>query len=108
MDNVFPKIVEESINLHYSEQQDWCFLDKQMDTEVIIFQGGDSELGNYGGVPHCSFKDHRNGDDVRPRESIEVRALVFYADEQLSLERVVSSRLHGPKSTYAREAPVSV
>ncbi|KAH8725984.1 hypothetical protein GQ44DRAFT_771567 [Phaeosphaeriaceae sp. PMI808] len=99
IDNVFPKVIEESINMHYSTQQDWCFLDKQMETEVIIFQGGDSELG----VPHCSFKGHRNGDDVRPRESIEVRALVFFAEQQLSLDRVVSSRLHGPKSTYAQD-----
>lgn len=56
------------------------------------------------GVPHCSFQDRRNADDVRPRESIEVRALAFYADEKLDLDRLVHSRLHGPKSTYAQEA----
>lgn len=50
MDNVFPNVIEESINLHYSEQQDWCFLDKQMDTEVVIFQGGDSDLGIHVGT----------------------------------------------------------
>ncbi|KAI1448428.1 hypothetical protein F5Y02DRAFT_307572 [Annulohypoxylon stygium] len=106
MDNVFPNVIEESVNMHYSDGQDWCYLDKQMDTEVIIFQGGDSGLGLRGGVPHCSFKDKRNGDNVRPRESIEVRALAFYADEKLNLDRVVPSRLHGPKSTYAQKAQV--
>lgn len=49
MDNVFPNVIEESVNMHYSDGQDWCYLDKQMDTEVIIFQGGDSGLGLRGG-----------------------------------------------------------
>jgi hypothetical protein len=56
-----------------------------------------------GGVPHCSFKDKRYGDDVRLRESIEVRAFVFYTEEDLALERVLPSRRHGPKSTYTQE-----
>lgn len=54
MDNVFPNVVEESISIHYSPGQDWCYLDRQMDTEVIIFQGGDSDLGNSGGS-YCSI-----------------------------------------------------
>ncbi|KAF2446064.1 hypothetical protein P171DRAFT_483444 [Karstenula rhodostoma CBS 690.94] len=104
MDNVFPNVIEESINIHYSTQQDWCYLDRQMDTEAIIFQGGDSKLGVCGGVPHCSFQDKRQGPSVRPRESVEVRALVFYTDELLDLHRVVPSRLHGPKSTYVQDS----
>jgi hypothetical protein len=124
MDNVFPHTVDESITVHYGAQQDWCFLDKQREDEVIIFQGGDSKIGLCGGkiffclallfrcvnqiigVPHCSFNDKRYGDDVRPRESIEVRALVFYTEEDLDLQRLVPSRMHGPESTYAQEKPV--
>ena len=50
MDNVFPNNIEESIQLHYSENQDWCFLDQQEETEVLIFQGGVSKLGLRGGM----------------------------------------------------------
>lgn len=50
MDNVFPVNIEESIQLHYGEQQDWCYLSNQSDSEVIIFQGGDSKMGMNGGT----------------------------------------------------------
>jgi len=103
MDNVFPNNVEESISLHYSEQQDWCFIDRQTENEILIFQGGDSESGMAGGVPHCSFEYKLHDSKPRRRESIEVRALVFYVEEKLALERVLPSRRHGPKSTYHQE-----
>lgn len=45
MDNVFPNVIEESINVRHSKQQKWFYLDRQVDYEAIIFQGGDSKIG---------------------------------------------------------------
>lgn len=49
MDRVYPKNIEESIQVHYSEAQEWCYIDGQMDTEVLVFRGGDSEIGLHAG-----------------------------------------------------------
>lgn len=49
-DNVYPLNVDESVQIHYNENQDWCYLSKQAINEVLIFRGGDSALGLSGGV----------------------------------------------------------
>ena len=56
------------------------------------------------GVPHCAFENTASLQDiVKPRESVEVRALVFDSDENLALESVASSRRHGPKAVYLQQ-----
>ncbi|KAL8838631.1 MAG: hypothetical protein Q9170_002077 [Blastenia crenularia] len=49
-DNVYPLNVDESVQIHYNENQDWCYLSKQSIDEVLIFRGGDSALGLRGGT----------------------------------------------------------
>jgi len=100
-DNVYDDHIEESLSVHYRSDQDWFYLDGQLETEVVIFQGADSKIGRCAGVPHCAFNE-RKIDSARPRESIECRALVFYTEEDLELERMEGFRRHDPYSTYGQ------
>lgn len=74
-----------------------------------IVSGSGQLMENRVGVPHCAFeyKEPVTG-KVIPRESIEVRALVFDAQEDLVLDSVAVSRRHGPKATYQQQPPANV
>lgn len=120
MDRVYPANNEETIQIYHSASHEWCYLSGQSESEALIFVGGDSSKGmaagkklvqvyvlsallkheTFSGVPHCSFQLPGSDKIVTPRESVEVRALVFHTPEMLDLERVLESRMHGPKSNF--------
>lgn len=49
MDRVYAANIEESIQIHYSSDQEWLYLEEQTPEEVLVFRGGDSDLGMRGG-----------------------------------------------------------
>ena len=49
--------------------------------ELFVFKCYDSRQNAGGFTPHCSFADPDTADDAAERESIELRALVFWEHE---------------------------
>lgn len=82
----------------YTSDMIWYYTSGQRDDEILFFKSYDTKedvvnctvqavfsrslvvvwipLIERAGVPHCSFPHRNLGSDIRPRESIEVRALV--------------------------------
>ena len=95
-DLVFAKYAVENFQLHYSRYHKWYYLSDQQPWEAWIFLQSDSAdakrsgiqkqdmvklsilLSPISGVPHSSFPLHKWGEIKELRESIEVRALVYY------------------------------
>ena len=58
----------------------WYYMSKQTPDDVLLFKIFDSENeGTARRVPHSSFED-KEFEDMDLRESIEVRAFIFYKD----------------------------
>ena len=79
VDEVFPTVANEVYQVLYNPKHEWYYIPNQQDDEVAIFAGFDSIRGQALSVPHCSF-DLGSASSGEPRESIEVRAFVFYKD----------------------------
>ena len=91
-DVVMSKQLVEDVHINYGQDQKWYYLSEQKTTELLIFQSADSD-GKYGqfksahsgglillnlvtGAPHASFQ--KSSPDDPPRESIDLRAFIFY------------------------------
>jgi len=79
-DLVFPHFVGESLNLYHHPDHKWYFAREQQRNEVWVFKCFDSKPGVAMAAPHCSFDIQKGSFIERPRESIEVRCLVFYEE----------------------------
>ncbi|KAF2833647.1 hypothetical protein CC86DRAFT_415544 [Ophiobolus disseminans] len=77
VDEVFPTVANEVFQVHHNHNHKWYYVPDQLDSEITIFQAYDSEKGQELAVPHCSFDLGERGSGI-PRQSIEVRAFVFY------------------------------
>ncbi|PGH26390.1 hypothetical protein AJ80_01888 [Polytolypa hystricis UAMH7299] len=77
VDEVFPTVANEVFQVYYNPKHKWYYVPDQLDSEVAIFNAFDSEKGQDIAVPHCSFDLGEAGSGI-PRQSIEVRAFVFY------------------------------
>jgi len=77
-DVVFHNRFTENERLYYSPKHKWYYFQDLGDDEVVVFRQTDSEVENGGGVPHASFNNSRADKDAPPRESIELRAYIFY------------------------------
>ncbi|KAL1304236.1 hypothetical protein AAFC00_000653 [Neodothiora populina] len=78
-DIVFEDMEMENTLLHYDNEQKWYYLSDQKPDEAWIFVQGDNRSGiEHKCVPHTSFSHRDYTGGSLPRESIEVRALVFY------------------------------
>jgi hypothetical protein len=71
----------ETYQVHYTPTQKWYYISDQMPEEAWLFLQADSSPAGMLGVPHTSFDNPFSTQLEIPRESIEVRALVFYEDE---------------------------
>lgn len=80
VDEVFPTVANEVYQVLYNPKHEWYYIPEQLDTEVAMFAGYDSKSGQALAVPHCSF-DLGDKSSGEPRQSIEVRAFVFYGDK---------------------------
>ncbi|KAI9656218.1 MAG: hypothetical protein M1821_004881 [Bathelium mastoideum] len=77
-DLVYPDYVVENRQMYYSPPQTWFYLSNQMPEEAWVFLQSDTHP-TVNPVAHTAFPFREIGlDDVLPRESIEVRALVYY------------------------------
>ncbi|MCJ1441556.1 MAG: hypothetical protein MMC23_002045 [Stictis urceolatum] len=64
----------ETLSLQHGDEQ-WYYWSGMRNDERLFLEIFDSEKG--GRLPHTAFKDSRTPENAPPRESIEVRALVF-------------------------------
>ncbi|KZV82483.1 hypothetical protein EXIGLDRAFT_626964 [Exidia glandulosa HHB12029] len=79
-DLIYPDRVGETYNIRYNPSQKWYYLKNQTPGEVVLLKCYDSEdkPGRALLTPHSAFIDPTAPADAPPRESIEIRALVFY------------------------------
>jgi len=64
--------------LRHNPDHRWCYLSQMEADEAIIFSSYDNAHPEHRGVvTHCAFDDPGRSADGLPRESIEVRVLVF-------------------------------
>ena len=70
----YPDRVGETISVTHADEQ-WYYWSGMVNDERLLLECFDSEKG--GRVPHSAFEDPRSPVGSRPRESVEVRALVF-------------------------------
>jgi hypothetical protein len=77
VDEVFPTVANEVYQVYHNPQHEWFYFPDQLDSEVVVFHAYDSKKGQINAVPHCSFDLGELGSGI-PRQSIEVRAFVFY------------------------------
>ncbi|RMZ90250.1 hypothetical protein DV736_g2529, partial [Chaetothyriales sp. CBS 134916] len=77
-DLVYPDYVVENRQVYYADRQEWFYVSEQKANEAWIFLQADSEY-HTNPIAHTAFPLPGVGPgDVPPRESIEVRALVYY------------------------------
>ena len=73
---VYPTMEGETYSVKYGEQQRWYYVNEMTPDEIAFIKCYDSKPGVAHVTPHTAFD---NGNLDKPaRESIEVRALVFY------------------------------
>jgi len=70
----YPDRTGETAAVSYSPKTEWWYLGNMKTNERLFLQCYDSVSGTR--VPHTAFEDPRTTEHSRPRESIEVRALV--------------------------------
>jgi hypothetical protein len=72
----YPDRVGETAGIKYNKGTKWYYWSGIGNDERLLLQCSDSEnLSSR--APHSAFVDPRSGEHAKPRESIEVRALVF-------------------------------
>lgn len=75
---MYDDYVVENVQLQYTEQQKWYYLSDQGADEAWIFVQSDSDTTKTkAGVPHSSFPLPTDEKSQIPRESIEIRCLVY-------------------------------
>ncbi|KAL2833901.1 hypothetical protein BDW59DRAFT_138258 [Aspergillus cavernicola] len=73
----YPHYTGETMGVKYNPNQQWFYWSGVDDDERILIKCSDTQEGAAKRVPHSAFEDHRSPPDAKPRESIEVRAIVF-------------------------------
>ena len=77
-DLLYPDRTGETYSVTYNPAHRWYYWSGMQPDEVLLLKCYDSaEDGRTRLSPHTAFVDPRVGDDVPPRQSIELRALVF-------------------------------
>jgi hypothetical protein len=77
-DLVYDDYVVENMQLHYTNDQKWYYISDQGQDEAWVFVQSDSDsFKTRAGVPHSSFPLPASSTPPLPRESIEIRCLVY-------------------------------
>jgi len=79
-DIVFPDWVTENLQIHHNSSHEWYWLADQTPSELLIFKSADSDPDSNPASPHAGFYNRNVGPDDAPRQSIDCRTFVFYAD----------------------------
>jgi hypothetical protein len=78
-DLIYPNRVGETYAVSYRPAHRWYYFSKMRPDEVLLLKCYDSAAdGRARFAPHSAFIDPTTPPDARPRESIELRALVFH------------------------------
>ncbi|MEE8122932.1 MAG: CmcJ/NvfI family oxidoreductase [Alphaproteobacteria bacterium] len=78
----YPDRVGETYRISYNPDHSWFYFPNMQRNEALIFKVYDSEKdGRARFTAHTSFDDPTSPPDAPPRESIEVRTLVFFETE---------------------------
>jgi hypothetical protein len=79
-DLIYPHRVGETYSVTYRPSHRWFYFPKMRSDEALLLKCYDSkEDGRARFAPHTAFFDPKAPSDAPPRESIELRALVFHA-----------------------------
>ena len=77
-DLLYPNHTGETFSVTYNPAHRWYYWSEMRPDEVLLLKCYDSLTdGRTRLSPHSAFVDPRVGDDVPPRQSIELRALIF-------------------------------
>ena len=88
-DLVYPDRVGETYAFTYNPNHRWYYFPHLEPNEAVLLKCYDSEEdGRARFTAHTAFNDPTSPPDAAPRESIEVRALVFFAPEKKDAEQV--------------------
>jgi len=79
-DVIYPNYLAENRLLHFNDRQNWYWLPDQTTDEVLLFKAVDSDESRSRPCPHGAFPLPSQDKASPPRESIDVRLLVMYAD----------------------------
>lgn len=80
-DQIYPDRTGEIYHLAWNPQHRWWYFPSMETNEVVLIKGYDSRLdGRARFTPHTAFEDPETPPRARPRESIEIRAFVFFSD----------------------------
>ena len=78
-DLVYPNRVGETYSVKYSPDHRWFYVRRMSVGEVLLLKCFDSKTdGRARFAPHSAFADPTTPEDAPPRESIELRTLVFH------------------------------
>jgi hypothetical protein len=79
-DLVYPNRVGETYSVKYSPEHQWFYVPRMTVDEALLLKCFDSRTdGRARFAPHTAFADPSTPPDAPPRESIELRTLVFHA-----------------------------
>ncbi|KKK14877.1 hypothetical protein ARAM_002824 [Aspergillus rambellii] len=73
----YPNYTGETMGVKFNAEQKWLYWSGVDDDERILIKCSDSKEGVAARVPHSAFHDPRSPQNAKPRESIEVRTMVF-------------------------------
>jgi hypothetical protein len=80
-DLVYPNRVGETYSVRYNPDHQWFYVPRMMLDEALLLKCFDSKTdGRARFAPHSAFADPTTPPDAPPRESIELRTLVFHAN----------------------------
>ena len=79
-DLIYPQRVGETYSVTFAPEHRWYYVPEMEVDEVLLLKCYDSKTdGRARFAPHTAFTDPTTPPDAPPRESIELRALVFHA-----------------------------
>lgn len=80
-DLVYPHRIGETYSVTYNPEHRWLYVPEMAADEILLLKCFDSKTdGRARFAPHTAFVDPTTPADAPPRESIELRTLVFHAD----------------------------
>jgi hypothetical protein len=80
-DLVYPNRVGETYSVKYNPDHQWFYVPRMTADEILLLKCFDSKAdGRARFAPHTAFADPTTPVDAAPRESIELRTLVFHAN----------------------------
>jgi hypothetical protein len=79
-DLIYPNRVGETYSVKYNPEHRWFYVPEMTADEILLLKCFDSQTdGRARFAPHTAFVDPTTPANAAPRESIELRTLVFHA-----------------------------